>query len=401
MLSAMLLIVAGVVAIPVFVFCIEILFGLTVSPVGGTLPANEGIRSRIAVLIPAHNEGEVLLGSLGNIKAQLHTGDRLLVVADNCTDDTAVIAKGAGAEVTERRDPANIGKGFALAWGIKHLSIDPPSIVLIVDADCRTTNGTVDRLASACAATNRPIQALDLMNAPIDSPIDYRVAAFAFRVKNWVRPLGLNALNLPCQLMGTGMAFPWGVISSANLANALLVEDLKLGLDLAKAGHSPLFCPSARVDSEFSRSSKGAEIQRTRWEKGHVGMIAKTVPSMLFHSVTQKTFPLFVLTLDAAVPPLTLLGLLVCIATALSSLGLLFGISSLPLMVSAASFSAFLIAILLAWSKFGRDILPINSVSLVISYVFHKFLLYRRMIFGRSKPQWIRTDRGNTDVDRK
>ena len=129
-------------------------------------------------------------------------------------------------------------------------------------------------------------------------------------------------------------------------------------------------------------------------------MIAKTVPSLLFDGVSRGNFPLLVLALDAAVPPLTLLGLVVCLATVLSCLGILFGLSSLALIVSAASLSAFLIAVLLAWLKFGRDILPINSVSLVISYIFHKVALYRRIIFRRGEPQWIRTDREKIGVDR-
>ena len=100
------------------------------------------------------------------------------------------------------------------------------------------------------------MQALNLQIAPrTNSPIDFRVAEFAFRVKNWVRPLGLRALNLPCQLMGTGMAFPWAVIRSANLASGLAVEDLKLGLDLARAGHPPLFCPSAASIASSQRPS--------------------------------------------------------------------------------------------------------------------------------------------------
>jgi hypothetical protein len=72
----------------------------------------------------------------------------------------------------------------------------------------------------------RPVQALYLMMAPADSQINYKVAEFAWRVKNWLRPLGLRALGLPCQLMGTGMAFPWEVIRRADLASASLVEDL-------------------------------------------------------------------------------------------------------------------------------------------------------------------------------
>lgn len=396
-LSAMLLIIAGMISIPAFVFCVEIIFGSFVSPAAAL--SCSGVRRRVAVLVPAHNEGRTLLNAIRSIEAQLRAGDRLLIVADNCTDDTAAIAKEAGAEVTERHDPTRVGKGYALSWGIRHLSVDPPSIVIVIDADCTISNGTVDHLATACAATNRPVQALDLMNAPRDSAIDYRVAAFAFRVKNWVRPLGLRALNLPCQLMGTGMAFPWHVISSADLANGLLVEDLNLGLDLAKAGYPPSFCPSARVDSEFALSIKGTENQRTRWERGHIDTITKIVPALLLESITRQNLPLLVLVLDAAVPPLTLLGFLICLATVLSGLGVLFGLSTLPLIVNAVSFSAFLIVVLLAWLKFGRDVLPAHSISLLISYVLQKFPLYRRMIFERGEPKWIRTDREKIDAE--
>ena len=100
------------------------------------------------------------------------------------------------------------------------------------------------------------------MTAPDQSTINYQMAEFAWRVKNWVRPLGLSALGLPCQLMGTGMAFPWAVIRSAKLASGQIVEDLNLGLDLAMAGSPPIFCPSAQVTSRFPISAAAAERQR-------------------------------------------------------------------------------------------------------------------------------------------
>ena len=57
----------------------------------------------------------------------------------------ATVARAAGAEVTERNDPAKIGKGYALEWGLRHLRDDPPEVVIIVDADCRLADGTIER----------------------------------------------------------------------------------------------------------------------------------------------------------------------------------------------------------------------------------------------------------------
>src|SRR5262245_28326017 len=78
------------------------------------------VRQRVALLAPAHDESTGLLAMLEDVRAPLVAGDRLIVVADNCTDDTAAVAA-AGAEVVQRHDLARIGKGYALDWGLQHL----------------------------------------------------------------------------------------------------------------------------------------------------------------------------------------------------------------------------------------------------------------------------------------
>jgi len=146
-------------------------------------------------LIPAHDEEKGILATLNDIKPQLRPNDRLLVVADNCTDDTAAIAASGGAEVTVRSDPSKIGKGYALDWGINYLASNPPDIVIMIDADCRAAERVIDSLASVCEQKQRPVQSLYLMASPEGSRINHQVAEFAWRVKNWVRPLGLGALG--------------------------------------------------------------------------------------------------------------------------------------------------------------------------------------------------------------
>jgi cellulose synthase/poly-beta-1,6-N-acetylglucosamine synthase-like glycosyltransferase len=395
LVSSLLTILAILVAIPVWIFFLEIIVAITLPQRKAAAPAspNGEVRGRIAVLVPAHNESTGLRPTAEDIKAQLRPGDRLVVVADNCVDDTASMATSAGAEVVARNDRTKIGKGYALDFGLAHLSAAPPDLVLMIDADCRLAPGAVDELAAICATTRRPVQALYLMTAPSESEINHQVAEFAWRVKNWVRPLGLYALNLPCQLMGTGMAFPWEVIRSADLANGWIVEDLKLGLDLALGGTAPVFCPSARVTSEFASSAKGAAVQRSRWEQGHIATLLKAAPRLIYTAVVRRNFNLLPLAIDLAVPPLSLLGLLVTGLFATAALAALIGFSRIPLMVSAASLLGLSAAVVLTWLTYGRDILPARAILLIPGYVARKLPHYGRILSGKAAANWIRTDR--------
>lgn len=387
---------ALLIALPIAVFLLEVGAAIFLPQRQMSEMAIGDSRPRIAILVPAHNEGSGLLPTLADITAQTRGTDRLLVVADNCTDDTAIVALAAGAEVIERVDPEKRGKGYALAAGLRHLDVDPPDIVIMVDADCRLAESAFDRLAQMCVATNRPVQALYLMTAPDDAPVSFRVAEFAWRVKNWLRPLGLKALGLPCQLTGTGMAFRWNVIRSADLASGSIVEDMKLGLDLALAGSAPVFCPDAVVTSEFPHSIAGVQSQRVRWEQGHIGTIAARVPNLIFTAIRQANFNLLVLAIDVAVPPLSLLGLIAVAGWGVAGSAALFGLSSAALLVSTLTSAAFLGGGVLAWFKCGRDVLPLNAIFLMGAYVIGKLPMYRRLLSPKASQPWVRTDRRKT-----
>jgi cellulose synthase/poly-beta-1,6-N-acetylglucosamine synthase-like glycosyltransferase len=392
--SWLLVISAGLLAIPTAILCLEIVAGLVRRQVPTSLGHDPG--RRIAVLVPAHNESAAIAATLEDIKAQLRAGDRLLVVADNCTDDTAAIARLSGAEVVERQESERIGKGYALDWGLRHLDRDPPDVVVMIDADCRLAEDSIGRLTSACSMTGRPVQALYLMTVPEGSRINQQIAAFAFRVKNWVRPLGRDGLGLPCQMAGTGMAFPWPVIRTADLAHGWLVEDLKLGLDLAAAGHPPLFCPSARVTSQFAESARGADIQRSRWEHGHIMTILKVCTRMLCIAIARANFSLLAVTLDLAVPPLSLLALLLTLMFAMAGVAALLGVDSTTLIISTVCLVGFATTIGLAWNSYGRDVLPARAISSVPFYILAKLGLYGQIPFGKMTTQWIRTERTKT-----
>ena len=392
-ISISLAVLASVLAILAGTFVVEVVAGVLVPQTDRFPVSGEDNRRRVAVLVPAHNEGAGLLRTLSDIRTQLLGSDRLVVVADNCTDDTASIAAGSGAEVVVRNDPNLRGKGYALTAGLDYLASNPPDIVVMIDADCRLAESAIDRLAVACASVEGPVQASDLMVSPQSSEINHRVAEFAWRVKNWVRPLGLRALGLPCQLMGTGMAFPWNVVRSVDLATGSIVEDLRLGVDLALAGRPPVFYPFPGVTSEFPASIEGARSQRLRWEQGHIGTILAIVPRLIFQSLVQGRPVLLAMALDLAVPPLSLLSIMLVSMFAVSGVAALLGCASTALVINALSLMGFACAILFSWFRYGRDVLPAKDALLILPYVLQKIPTYLKILSGLRISQWVRADR--------
>jgi cellulose synthase/poly-beta-1,6-N-acetylglucosamine synthase-like glycosyltransferase len=108
-IEILLCLLALATLVPAAVFFLEVLIALPAYRARGM---HDGRRPRLAVLIPAHNETLVIAATLRAVAPQLIAGDRLVVVADNCADDTATLAAAGGAEVLERVDRERRGKGI-------------------------------------------------------------------------------------------------------------------------------------------------------------------------------------------------------------------------------------------------------------------------------------------------
>ena len=349
-------------------------------------------RPSLAVLMPAHDEAAGIADSIGAVLPQLLAGDRLLVVADNCSDSTAAIAAACGAEVSERHDEVRRGKGYALDHGVRHLAAAAPEVVIVVDADCIVGAGSLDRLARESGRTGRPVQALYRMDAPPAAPLRQRVAEFAWAVRNDLRPLGAHRLGLPCQLMGTGMAFPWPLLAASSLASASIVEDMQLGLDLAAAGVPPTFCHAALVTSWFPADVEGSREQRTRWEHGHLAMIAAKGLPLLWRGMVRRRRDLVAMALDLCVPPLAVLVLLLSATFVASAMLVVAGGPAAPLAVASSALAVTAIAVFSAWDQVGRRSLSLREILAVPGYVLAKIPIYIRLFTAR-QVRWIRTRR--------
>jgi cellulose synthase/poly-beta-1,6-N-acetylglucosamine synthase-like glycosyltransferase len=395
LLIKVLLAVALLLLVPSVVLLIECFAALLPSRPPKTLASPP----KIAVLVPAHNEASGIRPVLENLVAQVQSPNRLIVIADNCTDQTAQVARSTGAIVIERQDTERRGKGYALDYGLKFLAADPPDVVIVVDADCQVQPGTLERIARSAFATGRPTQAIYLMELPAQPKPKDAVSALAFLVKNWVRPQGLHRLGLPGILTGTGMAFPWSVIQSVSLASGNIVEDMQLSMDLAIAGYPTAFCPNTKVIGLLPQQDQAAKSQRTRWEHGHLQTMRAQVPPLLKAAFQQRRFDLLAIALDLSIPPLSLLIMLWLAVTLFSLLaGFLTHIWS-PTALMLLEGGMILAAILAAWSKFGRADLPASTLLAVPFYVLWKIPLYVAFLV-KPQTQWIRTERDNIDAAR-
>ncbi|UCH17129.1 MAG: glycosyltransferase family 2 protein [Burkholderiales bacterium] len=349
--------------------------------------------ARIAALVPAHNESTHLLPTIACLRSQLGPDDRLLVVADNCDDDTADIARRAGAEVVERRNPGLRGKGYALAFGVDHLRADPPDVVLIVDADCQLSEGAVAAIGSECRRTGKPVQMLDRVHASAGTGARIRVLEFANVMKNLVRPLGTSRLGGTCLLNGTGMALPWALVSTAELATGHVAEDMKLGIELAKSGHAPLFLPQVMVSSVFVRDSGVARVEKSRWEHGSLATLVAELPSLLGAGLVRRNLGLIALAMDLMIPPLALY----CVVLAAVLAGSLAGAWITPAMHAAAATAvlgalSFAVAVAIAWLRHGRQLLSARELLGLPLYVLWKLPVYAAYLIG-ARAAWVRTKR--------
>lgn len=220
----------------------------------------QGKRKRPAFVVPAHNEATEIESTLRNIRSQLLAHDRLIVVADNCDDDTAQLARITGAEVVERQDGVKRGKGYAMDAGVRYLEPDPPEVVLILDADCRIEPELIENLAETVDGMGRPVQALYLMRTASQANSGTVISSFAFLVKDWIRPRALRRVSLPVLLTGTGMAFPWEIIRDALLAFGEIVEDLALGLEQTKQNLGPIFLTKPRSGACCLKARKQPQV---------------------------------------------------------------------------------------------------------------------------------------------
>ena len=387
----MLIWVVWLLAIPPIIalgiFIVEALLGtLRLKPVAvsGPLPST-------CILIPAHNEAAIIASTLKRLRPLLSDTIRLLVVADNCWDETAELVRQAGHAVVERSDLNRRGKGYALAFGRDNLRAVPPDCVIVFDADCETDVVSIATLVKYCVGSQSVVQARYILRPDRNASAKVQISNFAFWFKNVVRQRGAARLGGAAVLTGTGMAFPWNKFERAPLATANIVEDLALGLHLTETGDAPVYLEQATVVSAAASEAATLE-QRSRWEHGFLATAKSHGFRAIFNAMTQRNRKLFQLGLHLLVPPLAFLMLAsIAILLLLAAAGLLtgywFAFAALAVAVAAATSLVFV-----NWLIEGRAWLSFGALLRLPFYLIWKLPVYFGFANGNDVG-WTRTER--------
>jgi len=359
-------------------------------------------RSRIAVLVPAHDEAALVGRCVTSLQQQSYPQDLfdIVVIADNCTDDTATRAAAAGATVLVRTAPGARGKGPALRWAMDRLLERDAGLaaLAVVDADSVAEPGLLAALVARLERGATVAQA-EYLGLNEDGSTKSELRAAAFLLFHRVRFGGRAVLGLPCHLVGNGMLFsrqvledhPWDAFSSA--------EDLEYSVDLRLAGVRPAYAGDARLAAPVVGRGRAAQVQRLRWEGGRFHVIRTRLPRLLAAMIGRRRWSLLDAAIDLAVPPLGLLAAGSVLGAVLGALLFSAGVAPwwalTPWLVAVAAVPTFVVVGLVAGHAppaMWRALL--SAPSLVLS----ELLTRLRLLRGLGADTWERTARPGEDL---
>jgi cellulose synthase/poly-beta-1,6-N-acetylglucosamine synthase-like glycosyltransferase len=279
----------------------------------------ETAKTRFLVFVPAHDEGEYLRPTLRSLRALDYPPDhfQIVVIADNCTDDTAVIAEQEGCAVWRRTVPDLRGKGHALTWAFQQVAALPFDAVVVVDADTLASSNLLRAFDRDAHRGYEAMQARDNLQFPADAPPWLRLISRATKNAEDRYVTGPRSrLRLYQGLQGTGFCLSTQILRKAPWRANSICEDLEYGLELARQGVPVHFVEDASVSAAMTGQVKHASGQRQRWAGGTYALITKSLPGFFLRAfskrdwrslelcaylVTLSRIPLFLLTIFSGI----------------------------------------------------------------------------------------------------
>ena len=350
-------------------------------------------RLRFDVIVPAHNEAAVIEGVVASLRTLDWPADgfRVLVIADNCTDSTAVLARAAGAEVLERHDTERRGKGYALAFAFQASQAHGWAYaVVVVDADTEVSLNLLEAFATRIENGAAVIQAHYRV---LNSQASWRTRLMAIAMASFhrVRSRARERLRLSCGIRGNGWCITHRLLRQAPYRAFSLTEDIEYGIDLGLAGYRVRYADEANVAAMMVSGEQAARTQRQRWEGGRLQLIRSRTPALLRAARGPDGGVCLDLALDLLVLPLSYAAINVAVLIVLASVALLWEPSmEIWLWLALGCGASLLLYVLRGWQLSGVGMRGLVDLLRAPFFVLWKVLL---MLRAHKSAEWVRTKR--------
>jgi cellulose synthase/poly-beta-1,6-N-acetylglucosamine synthase-like glycosyltransferase len=246
-----------------------------------------------AVLVAAHNEEAVIGALIDNLKNLNYPKELydIFIIADNCTDGTAEVARQMGVTACERHNANLRGKGYAIEWMLANLWKMPRQYdaVVMFDADNLASPDFLMHMNNELCGGAKVIQGyLDTKN-PNDSWITASYAmSYYFANRFW--QLTRKNMGIANYLGGTGMCFESELLKQVGWGATSLVEDLEFSMRCVKLGIKPVISFDAKVYDEKPLTFRASARQRLRWMQGHFDVCRRYFFPLLWQGVKERSW---------------------------------------------------------------------------------------------------------------
>jgi cellulose synthase/poly-beta-1,6-N-acetylglucosamine synthase-like glycosyltransferase len=357
------------------------------------IPSAASTTLRFDLIVPAHNEMSIIERTIASLQSVRWPRDRfrVIVVADNCTDETAAVARGAGALVLVRNDSAKRGKGYALQHAFAaSRSAQWADAVVVVDADAEVSPNLLEAFAARLQTGVQAVQAHYGVRNPLAS-WRTRLITIAKGSFHIVRSRARERLGLSCGLRGNGWCVTHELLESVPYQAFSLTEDVEYGIAIGLAGYRVAYTDEAHADADMVSSEDIARKQRQRWEDGRFQLIRSKALVLLSAAIKRRSALCLDLGFDLVILPLSYVAMnVVGLAAASVAAYALHLVPPAWLWISMACSGALVAYVLRGWQLSGVGPKGVLDLARVPWFLAWKIWLTLRR---HDSKEWVRTGR--------
>jgi cellulose synthase/poly-beta-1,6-N-acetylglucosamine synthase-like glycosyltransferase len=316
---------------------------------------------------------------------------RVIVCADNCSDETAELARAAGAEVIERQNQTLRGKGYALEFAFEwSRTAGIADAVVIIDADAQASPNL---LAAIAARMEHGVQAVQVHYGVLNPMASWRtrLITIAKGAVHIVRSRARERLGFSCGVRGTGWSVTHELLRAVPYKAFSLTEDVEYGIDLGLAGFRVAYADEAHCNAEMVSNEASAGTQRERWERGRFELLRSKTGPLLRAALRRRSAVCLDLALDLLVLPISYVGLMIAALIAVAAVADIW----LPhmqfwLWLGIACAGSLLLYVLRGWQLSGIGLVGLWDLARAPGFLLWKL----RLLLGkRASTGWQRTER--------